>query len=45
MDSFVETMKTFEGSTMKEKAENYLLSIGVTQQEIDSIREIFLGSD
>ncbi len=42
MDLFVKQFKTLKGNTMQEKAENYLLSIGVTQQEIDSIREILL---
>lgn len=45
MEDFVEIFKSFEGDTMQEKAEKYLLSIGVTQQEINSIREIFLGED
>lgn len=42
MDDFVVRFKQLPGNTMQEKAENYLLSIGVTQQEIDSIREILL---
>lgn len=40
---FLEEFKaTVEGDTLKEKAENYLLSIGITPLQIDSIREIFL---
>lgn len=35
--------KALEGETQAEKAENYLLSAGVTEAEIASIREIFLG--
>ncbi len=31
------------GATFKEKASNYLLSIGVTQAEIDSVRNILTG--
>lgn len=42
MNDFVRNFKALPGNTMQEKAENYLLSIGVTQQEIDSIREILL---
>ncbi len=36
-------LQSFEGASLKEKAENYLLSIGVTKQEIDAVRYIFLG--
>ena len=32
----------YSGSTMKEKTENFLLEIGLTQGEIDSIRNILL---
>ena len=32
----------YSGSSMKEKTENFLLSIGLTQSEIDSIRNIML---
>ena len=32
----------FEGNTTKDKVEGYLLSIGVTQEQIESIRKIFL---
>ncbi|MBQ4137787.1 MAG: tyrosine-protein phosphatase, partial [Clostridia bacterium] len=40
---FLEEFKsTVEGDTLKEKAENYLLSVGITPLQIDSIREIFL---
>jgi protein tyrosine/serine phosphatase len=43
MSRFVENLNKVEGVTLKEKAEAYLLSIGVTQEQIDSIRSIFLG--
>jgi len=36
-------LSMYEGATTQEKAENYLLSIGVTVDEIASIRRIFLG--
>ncbi len=33
---------SYEGATLQEKTENYLLSIGVTKQEIESIKSILL---
>ena len=36
--------KTYEGNDITEKVENFLLSAGVTAEEIASIREIFLGA-
>lgn len=42
MDDFIKQFKSLKGDTMQEKAENYLLSIGVTRKEIESIREILL---
>ena len=33
----------FEGDTLAEKVENYMLSIGVKQEEIDAIRGIMFG--
>lgn len=32
-----------QGDTFKDKASNYLLSIGVTQAELDSVRNILIG--
>ena len=40
---FVTRINVFEGSTTQEKVEGYLLSIGVTDEQIANIREIFLG--
>ena len=40
---FVDRINQLEGNTTSEKIEGYLLSIGVTAEEIASIREIFLG--
>lgn len=40
---FVEKLKTYEGETLQEKTENYLLSIGVTETEIYNIKAIMLG--
>ncbi len=42
MNSFIWRFKSINGYTTQEKAENYLLSIGVTQEEINSIKEILL---
>lgn len=36
-------LETFPGETLSEKTENYLLSIGVTEQEIQNIRAIMFG--
>lgn len=43
MAKFVNQLETYAGSTTQQKVENYLLSIGVTPEEIQSIRDIFLG--
>ena len=40
---FVDRLKTYPGNTLSEKTENYLLSIGVTKEEIDDIRQIMLA--
>lgn len=37
-----EALQAYGGSTLAEKAENYMLSIGVTSDEIQSIRKILL---
>ena len=39
----VERLEGFEGATLAQKTENFLLSVGVTSAEIASIRSIFLG--
>jgi protein-tyrosine phosphatase len=39
---FVEEMKKLPGDTMQQKAEGYLLSAGVTAEQIAEIRRIFL---
>lgn len=43
MSEFVGRFKALSGTTMQEKAEGYLLSIGVTAEEITAIQHIFLG--
>ena len=40
--AFTTRIDVMEGNTTQEKVENYLLSIGVTPEEIESIRSIFL---
>ena len=40
---FVDRIHMMEGDTTQEKVEGYLLSIGVTAEEIASIRNIYLG--
>ena len=40
---FVDRLTTYPGDTLSEKTENYLLSIGVTQEEINDIRQIMLA--
>lgn len=42
MEAFVAELNTFEGDTMQEKVINFLLSIGVTQETMDKIRDILL---
>lgn len=43
MQAFLKSFNALAGTTSAQKAENYLLSIGVTQDEIDTIRGIFFG--
>jgi hypothetical protein len=40
--SFLEKFKAYEGTTLQEKAESYCKSIGVTDEQIQSIRSILL---
>lgn len=42
MNAFLEAFGKLSGDSRQEKAENYLLSIGVTAGEIEAIRDIFL---
>lgn len=42
VDEFVAELKALEGETMQEKVEGYLMSIGVTAEEIANIKDIFL---
>lgn len=42
MNEFIGQLKSYEGATIQQKAENYLLSAGVTPAEISAIKEIYL---
>ncbi len=39
----IDALKGYEGENLADKTANFLLSVGVTQTEIDAIRSIFLG--
>lgn len=43
MDHFMENLRKYEGNTLQEKTENYLRFIGVTQEEINSIRSLLVA--
>lgn len=42
MNEFIGMLKSYEGVTIQKKAENYLLSVGVTPEEIAAIRATYL---
>ncbi len=42
MNKFIAALKEYKGATMQEKVENYLISVGVTPNEISRIKNIFL---
>lgn len=42
---FMSTLNSFEGYTLSEKAESFLLSAGVTQAQINNFRAIMLGKE
>ena len=44
MNAFVQRIAAYPGDTTQERVENFLLSVGVTEQEIASIRQIFLNA-
>jgi len=43
MNAFVEKLNSLPGNSMRDKVEGFLISIGVTEEEISNIRRIFLG--
>lgn len=42
MAEFISALKTLDGYTMQDKVEGYLLDAGVTQEQIERVRSIFL---
>ena len=42
MNEFIGRLKSFDGATINEKAESFLLSAGVTEEELANIKDIFL---
>ncbi len=42
LKGITDSLEEYEGNTIGQKVENYMLSIGVTIEEIESIRNIFL---
>lgn len=43
LSSTLSELKQYPGKTLSQKAQNYLLACGVTQEELDSIYTIFIG--
>lgn len=43
LNEFIDVIQTYDGQNLQEKTESYLLSVGVTQQELNTIRQIFLA--
>jgi hypothetical protein len=43
LDSMEQGLESYGGSNLKENVEIYLKSCGVTAEQIESIRNIFLG--
>ena len=43
ISSYVNTIQTYQGSTLSERIENCLISIGVSKKHLDSVRKIMLG--
>lgn len=41
--AFLTKLKSFAGETLQDKAETWVLSLGITQEQIDTIRGIFYG--
>lgn len=45
LEEFLASLDQWEGNNLTEKVENFLISLGVTQEEINSIREILLTEE
>ena len=42
-NDYIEYINKFDGATLAEKTANYLLSLGVTQAQIDTVRKVMVG--
>ena len=42
-NDYIEHINKFDGATLAEKTANYLLSLGVTQAQIDTVRKVMVG--
>ena len=40
---FMEIINSFDGKTLNEKVENLVLSLGITKEQINSLRKIMIG--
>lgn len=40
---YIDYINGFDGATLADKTENFLLSLGVKQEQIDTVREVMLG--
>lgn len=40
---YIDYINNYEGATLAEKAENFLLDLGVKQEQINTVREVMLG--
>lgn len=43
VDDYITKVNTFQGSTLAEKTQNYLLSVGVKESDIETIKRVMLG--
>ena len=39
----MEIINSFDGKTLNEKVENLVLSLGITKEQINSLRKIMIG--
>ena len=42
-EKFMEIINSFDGKTLNEKVENIVLSLGITKEQINSLRKIMIG--
>ena len=43
LESMIQGLQAYEGATLQQKTQNYLLSTGITIEQIAQLQEIFLG--